>query len=141
MPTPYRERILDHYQYPRHRGHLTAPDRVGKAENPLCGDQVQVELRLSDEGTIAEVAFSGEGCVIALAAASMLTEHIRGQSLEEVRRIGEADVAALLGMDLRPARQACARVAMEALRDAINRHEQPAEARRTSSVGGEPSQS
>ncbi len=122
MPTPYRERILDHYQHPRHWGHLTAPDRVGEAENPLCGDRVQVELRLNDGGTIAEVAFSGEGCVIALAAASILAEHIQGQSLEEVRRIGEADVAALLGMDLRPARRACARVALEALQDAINGH-------------------
>ncbi len=122
MPTPYRERILDHYQHPRHWGHLTAPDRVGEAENPLCGDRVQVELRLNDGGTIAEVAFSGEGCVIALAAASILAEHIQGQPLEEVRRIGEADVAALLGMDLRPARRACARVALEALQDAINGH-------------------
>ncbi len=122
MPTPYRERILDHYQHPRHWGHLTAPDRVGEAENPLCGDRVRVELRLNDAGTIAEVAFSGEGCVIALAAASMLAEHIRGQPLEEVRRIGEADVVALLGMDLRPARRACARVALEALQDAINGH-------------------
>ena len=119
MPTPYRERVLDHYQHPRHRGHLETPDRVGEAENPLCGDRVRVELRLNGKGVIADVAFSGEGCVIALAAASMLAEHVRGRPLEEVRRIGEADVAALLGMDLRPARRACARVALEALQAAM----------------------
>ncbi len=119
MPTPYRERILDHYQHPRHWGHLETPDRVGEAENPLCGDRVRVELRLNGKGVIADVAFSGEGCVIALAAASMLTERIRGRPLEEVRRISEADVAALLGMDLRPARRACARVALEALQAAM----------------------
>jgi len=115
MPTPYRERVLDHYQHPRHWGHLETPDRVGEAENPLCGDRVRVELRLNGKGVIADVAFSGEGCVIALAAASMLAEHIRGRPLEEVRGIGETDVAALLGMDLRPARRACARVSLEAL--------------------------
>ncbi len=119
MPTPYRERVLDHYQHPRHWGHLETPDRVGEAENPLCGDRVRVELRLNGEGVIADVAFSGDGCVIALAAASMLTEHIRGRPLEEVRRIGETDMVALLGMDLRPARRACARVALEALQAAM----------------------
>jgi NifU-like protein involved in Fe-S cluster formation len=81
---------------------------------------VRVELRLNGKGVIADVAFSGEGCVIALAAASMLAEHIRGRPLEEVRRLGEADVAALLGMDLRPARRACARVALEALQSAMD---------------------
>jgi nitrogen fixation NifU-like protein len=122
MPTPYRERILDHYQCPRHWGHLIAPDRIGEAENPLCGDQVRVELRLDGAGTVTEASFTGEGCVIALAAASMLMEYIQGQPMEELRRIGEADVVQWLGMDLRPARRACARVALEALRDAINGH-------------------
>ncbi|MBC7226025.1 MAG: iron-sulfur cluster assembly scaffold protein [Thermoflexales bacterium] len=122
MPTPYRKRILDHYQHPRHRGHLTAPDRVGEAENPLCGDRVRVELRLNGTGTVAEATFTGEGCVIALAAASMLMEHIQGQPLEELRQLGDADVVRWLGMDLRPARQACARVALEALRNAIRNY-------------------
>ncbi len=120
MSTPYRERVLDHYQHPRHRGHLEAPDQVGEAENPLCGDRVQVELHLNGTGTVAEAAFTGEGCVIALAAASMLMEHIQGRPLEELRRLGEADVAQWLGMDLRPARRACARVALEALWAALN---------------------
>lgn len=119
MPTPYRARILDHYQHPRHWGHLTAPDRVGEAENPLCGDRVRVELRLNGAGTVAEVAFSGEGCVIAIAAASMLMEQIQGRPLEELRPLGEADVVQLLGMDLRPARRACARVSLEALQKAL----------------------
>ncbi len=121
MPTPYRERILDHYQHPRHWGHLMAPDRVGEAENPLCGDRVRVELRLNGAGTVAEAAFTGEGCVIALAAASMLMEHIQGRPLEELRRLGETDVVQWLGMDLRPARRACARVALEALKTALTR--------------------
>ena len=78
-----------------------------------------MELLLNGEGIIVNVAFSGEGCVIALAAASMLAEHIRGRPLEEVRRIGEADMSALLGMNIRPARRACARVSLEALRAAM----------------------
>ncbi len=125
MSTPYRERILDHFQNPRHRGHLTAPDRVGEAENPLCSDWVRVELRLNGIGTIVEAAFTGEGCVIALAAASMLMEYIQGQSLEDVRRLRETDVVQWLGMDLRPARRACARVALEALKTALTRETSP----------------
>lgn len=129
MPTPYRERILDHYQHPRHWGHLAAPDRVGEAENTLCGDRVRVELRLNGTGTIAEAAFTGEGCVVALAAASMLTEHIQGRPLEELRRIGEKDIVQWLGMDLRPARRACARVALEALQAALGLEEDADERR------------
>lgn len=119
MPTPYRERILDHYQHPRHRGRLEKPDRVGEAENTVCGDRVRVELRLNDEGTVADAAFEGEGCVIAMAAASMLMEYIQGRPVEDLRRMEEGDVLQLLGMELRPARRACARVALEALREAL----------------------
>lgn len=119
MPTPYRERILDHYQHPRHRGHLEAPDRVGEAQNPVCGDWVQVELRLNQQEIVAEAAFQGDGCVIAIAAASILMEHIQQRSLEELRHISDADLFRLLGMDLRPARQACALVSLRALQEAL----------------------
>ncbi len=119
MPTPYREHVLNHYQHPRYRGRLEKPDRVGEAENAVCGDRVRVELRLNGKGGVAEAAFDGDGCVIAMAAASMLMEHIRGRPVEELRRIGEADIAQLLGMDLRPSRRACARVALEALQEAL----------------------
>ncbi len=119
MPTPYRERVLDHYQHPRHRGHLEAPDRVGEAENTACGDRVRVELRLNGRGVVAEAAFEGDGCVIAMAAASMLMEHVQGRPVEELRCLGEADILQWLGMDLRPARRACARLALQALQEAL----------------------
>lgn len=119
MPTPYRERILDHYQHPRHRGRLNNPERVGEAENPVCGDWVRVELRLNGNGTVAEATFEGEGCVIAMAAASMLMEHIQRRPAEELRHLGEADIFQLLGMDVRPARRACALVSLQALQEAL----------------------
>jgi nitrogen fixation NifU-like protein len=118
-PSPYRERILDHFQNPRHRGRLEAPDLVGEADNPVCGDAVRLELRL-DRGRVAEAAFEGEGCVISLAAASMLTEHIHGRSLVDLRQLTEGDMLAMLGVDLGRVRSQCALVALRALEAALH---------------------
>lgn len=118
--SPYRQHILDHYYNPRHRGHLEVPHRVGEADNPVCGDTVRLELRLDDAGRVAEAVFSGDGCVIAMAAASMLAERIHGQSLEELQRLGEQSVLLMLGVDLGRARKACALVALQALKEALS---------------------
>jgi len=118
--SPYREHIIDHFQRPRHRGSLAAPDRVGEADNPVCGDTVRLELRLDEGGRVAEAAFDGEGCVICLAAASMLTEYIHGQSAVELHALAEDDVLAMLGVELGRARTQCAVVALRALRAALH---------------------
>lgn len=120
MPeSPYRERILDHYRLPRHRGHLEAPDLVGEADNPICGDRVRIELRLDGQGNVAEAAFTGDGCVISMAAASMLMEHLCGRSLAEIQRLTDRDILDLLGVELGPARIPCARLSLEALHQAL----------------------
>ncbi|HHS96918.1 MAG TPA: iron-sulfur cluster assembly scaffold protein [Chloroflexi bacterium] len=117
--TPYRERVLDHYRHPRHRGRLEAPDLVGEKDNPICGDRVRIELRIDEEGQVARAAFSGDGCIISMAAASMLTEHIHGQPVAELRQLTQKDILALLGVELGPARIHCALLPLEALHAAL----------------------
>lgn len=119
--SPYRERILDHYHNPRHQGRLKAPDLVGEADNPVCGDRVRLELRLDEGGSVVEAAFSGDGCVISIAAASMLTEYIHGRRLEDLQGLTESQMLAMLGVELSRARTQCARVSLEALQAALSR--------------------
>ncbi len=79
----YREVILDHYRNPRHRGELSDPDARAEGQNPLCGDEITLTLRLDAEG-VADAAFSGTGCSISQASASMMTEAIIGKSLGQI---------------------------------------------------------
>ncbi|HEY76532.1 MAG TPA: iron-sulfur cluster assembly scaffold protein [Thermoflexia bacterium] len=117
--SPYRERVLDHYHHPRHRRRLKAPDLIGEKDNPVCGDRVRIELRVDDEGRVLEAAFSGDGCIISMATASMLVEHVYGRSVSELRRLTQEDVLRMLGIDLGPARLHCALLPLEALHSAL----------------------
>jgi nitrogen fixation NifU-like protein len=111
----YRQNILDHYQNPRNFGTLEHPDISTEDSNPLCGDEIRIDLQVKD-GVIEDVRFSGKGCSISRAAASMLTEEIRGKTLEEVKRIGRDDVLEMLGIELGPVRLKCALLALKTLK-------------------------
>ena len=111
----FRQNILDHYQNPRNYGTLEHPDISAEDSNPLCGDEIRIDLRVRD-GVIEDVRFSGKGCSISRAAASMLTEEIRGKTLEEVKRIGKEDVLEMLGIELGPVRLKCALLALKTLK-------------------------
>jgi nitrogen fixation NifU-like protein len=117
--SPYRERILEHYQNPRHLGRLESPDQVGDADNPVCGDRVHLELRVDENGKVSEAAFQANGCVICLAASSILVEHIHGLGLDELENLAEQDVLQLIGVELGRARTQCALVAWQALTNAL----------------------
>jgi nitrogen fixation NifU-like protein len=82
----FREILLDHYRHPRHRGEVEAPDSKTHGHNPLCGDEVDISLRLED-GRLAAIGFEGQGCSISMAAASMMAEEVDGKPLSEVRDI------------------------------------------------------
>lgn len=101
------ELLLDHYQDPRNYGHLENPDIVHEEGNPSCGDQLCFELKLAD-GRIEDVRFTGKGCAISQASASMLTERIKGRSLEEVKAIDKDEVLEMLGIEISPMRLKCA---------------------------------
>jgi nitrogen fixation NifU-like protein len=111
----YRQNILDHYQSPRNFGTLDNPDISAEDSNPLCGDVIRMDLKIED-GKVADVRFTGKGCSISRAAASMLTEEIRGKSLEEVKRIGKDEVLEMLGIELGPVRLKCALLALKTLK-------------------------
>lgn len=80
----FREILLDHYRHPRHHGRVTPADAQEHGHNPLCGDEVDISLRLRD-GRLEAVGFEGQGCSISMASASMMAEEIDGRSVEEVR--------------------------------------------------------
>lgn len=114
----YRENILDHYRHPRHRGTLEHPDITYEDANPLCGDHIRMDLNVRD-GRVAQVAFSGHGCSISQAAASMLAERIEGQPLDEVKKISRDDVLEMLGIELGPVRLKCALLALKTLKAGV----------------------
>lgn len=111
----YREIILDHYQNPRNRGTLDPNDYTYEDSNPLCGDEVRIDVRVKDD-KIDEVAFSGQGCAISQAAASILMELVEGRALDEVKQIDKDELLEELGIDLSPARLKCALLSLKVLK-------------------------
>jgi nitrogen fixation NifU-like protein len=119
MDDLYRQYILDHYRQPRNHGTLEHPDIHAADTNPLCGDRVAIDLRL-DGDRVSEVRFSGRGCAISQASASMLTEQIDGATLDELRAITPHDMFEMLGVEIGPARQRCALLVLRVLHQGIN---------------------
>jgi nitrogen fixation NifU-like protein len=114
----YREIILDHYQNPRHRGTLDPNDYTYEDSNPLCGDEVRIDVRVKD-GAVDEIAFSGQGCAISMASASILTELVEGRPLDEVKALGKQELLEELGIELSPARLKCALLSLKVLKAGI----------------------
>jgi len=136
----YQEVILDHYKNPRNFGALADADRRAEGYNPLCGDEVTVTLRVKD-GTVEAVAFEGHGCAISTASASLMTEAVKGRSVEEASAIferfrrlvtgedpseeGLGKLQILAGVRDYPVRIKCATLPWHALRSALENREQP----------------
>lgn len=114
----YREEILEHSQHPRQHGTLEHPDYTYEDANPLCGDRIRVDVKVED-GHIADVRFSGQGCAISQAAASMLCEKVMGMELEQVKSISRDDVLELLGIELGPVRLKCALLGLKTLKAGV----------------------
>ena len=136
----YREILLDHYRQPRNHGDLAAPTCSADGANPLCGDQVRVEVAVRD-GRIAGISFSGHGCSISQASASMMTEYVKDRTVAEARAgiaafqrmmltaeapglDGFDDIDALIGVAKFPARVKCASLAWKTLEQALAGHGQ-----------------
>ena len=114
----FRENILDHYKHPRNHGTLVDPDITYEDSNPLCGDRLRIDLRVKD-GRIEEIRFSGVGCSISQAAASMLCEQLEGKTLEEVKKLSRDDVLEMLGIELGPVRLKCGLLALKTLKAGV----------------------
>ena len=114
----YREAILDHYRNPRNRGTLDPADFSYEDVIPLCGDEIRIDVRTDGE-RVTDVRFSGRGCAISQAAASMLMEMVEGQPLDEVKAISRDDLLEELGVPISPARMKCAMLGLKVLKAGI----------------------
>lgn len=112
----YREIILDHYRNPRNKGKIDNPDVVIHDSNPLCGDQIDIYLKVV-EGQIKDIKFDGKGCAISQASASMLTEMVMDKPLTTAKDISKNEVLENIGLtNLGPARIKCALLSLKVLK-------------------------
>jgi len=118
----YREQILEHYGNPRNQGVLEDPDISVERDNPVCGDVVRLDVILED-GRVRKARFSGQGCVISIASASMFTEKIEGKTVAELKAMDDEDIFQMLGVDLGPSRVNCGVLPLRALQEGLARWE------------------
>ena len=117
----YREVILDHYKNPRGHGVLEGADAVAEGQNPLCGDEITVSVRLGEDDVIQEVGFDGRGCAISQAAASMLSDLVKGRTAQDVAEMPKEELLDELGIPLTPVRLKCAILGLGVLKLALHK--------------------
>ena len=116
-----RELVLDHYENPRHHGTLAAPDGSFADSNPTCGDRIRIEVKLGSDGTrLDEAAFTGDGCIVSQAAASLLLDEAVGQLVSNIEAMEPQHVLKLIGMPLTAQRVKCALLSFKVLKGALH---------------------
>ena len=118
MDDLYRDYILEHYRRPHNFGVLDGATLSQEGANPLCGDRITLQLRVRN-GVIDGVGFTGRGCAISQASASLLTDEIKGKQVDVANALGTPEVLELLGIEISPARMKCALLSLETLHGAL----------------------
>lgn len=113
------EIILDHYRNPRNYGEMSDASVKVKDSNPLCGDVVEVFLKINSDGVVEKATFRGHGCAISQASASMLIESIQGKKLDELKNLDKQHIFEMLGIEVGPVRVKCALLPLKALKAAV----------------------
>jgi nitrogen fixation NifU-like protein len=119
MDDLYRDYILEHYRRPHNFGVLEAPTATYEGSNPLCGDRITMQLTVED-GTVTGIGFTGRGCAISQASASLLTDEVKGKPIEDVAKLAAVDLLDLLGIDISPARLKCAMLSFDSLQHLLD---------------------
>ncbi len=122
MDDLYREFILEHYRNPQNYGTLEAPTFEAEGQNPLCGDELHVQVEVDDEDRITQVRFTGQGCAISQASMSILSEELPGKTLDEVAAMSREDVTELVGIELTPVRLKCALLGLVVVKMGMHEH-------------------
>jgi nitrogen fixation protein NifU and related proteins len=118
MDDLYRDYILEHYRRPHNFGVIEDPSASIEGSNPLCGDRITLQLGVRD-GVVERIGFTGRGCAISQASASLLTDEIKGKPLADVAAFRADDLLDLLGIEISPARLKCAMLSHETLQQAL----------------------
>ena len=119
MDDLYRDYILEHYRQPHNFGVLDQPSATYEGANPLCGDRITMQLAVHD-GVVSDVGFTGRGCAISQASASLLTDEIKGKPVADVAGFGASDLLDLLGIEISPARLKCAMLSFDSLQHLLD---------------------
>lgn len=115
----YQDALIEYYKYPKHRKKLSCPDFAVQDYNPSCGDRITIEGAVNNNQTLSDLGFSGSGCVISQATASMLTEYCMSKSVDEILALSHSDITAMLGIPIGPTRLKCALLSLQALQQGI----------------------
>ncbi|MDP6548330.1 MAG: SUF system NifU family Fe-S cluster assembly protein [Candidatus Woesearchaeota archaeon] len=118
----YKENILDHYKHPHNKGTIEDANIKHTENNPLCGDIISVNLKVNGS-KVKDIKFTGTGCAISQAAASMLIEEIKGKTLEEIKNLKTEDIVNMLGIEIGPVRTKCAVLSLVAVKQGIKEFE------------------
>lgn len=119
MDELYREQLLERYKNPLNKGKVIKATHIKEDSNPLCGDTVEISLRIDKQGKVADAKFNGKGCVISQASSDMLMEHIKGKTLQEIQSMTREDILDLIGINLNHTRIKCAMLPLAAIKKAI----------------------
>jgi nitrogen fixation NifU-like protein len=119
MEDLYREIIIDRFKNPQYRGHLDPNDIHFEDDNPLCGDHIEITLRVDGNGKVTDGRFDGKGCAISQSSADLLIESVIGQSIEEIKQMTKQNILDMLGIELGPVRLKCALLSLKVLKAGV----------------------
>ncbi|MFA6098099.1 MAG: SUF system NifU family Fe-S cluster assembly protein [Patescibacteria group bacterium] len=116
----YREIIIDHYKDPHNFGIIKDADKSANKKNPLCGDEMQITVKLDKKKKISDIKFTGAGCSVSRAGGSILTDIVKGKRISELKKYTDRQFIQDMGVPITPARKKCALLSLETLRKALN---------------------